>query len=92
MEAVARYFPAGSRVARPAGGVVLWVELPANVDGAELFRTALASRIGVAPGVVFSAKADYRNYIRISCGLPWTATMERAMEKLGKLVAEMARG
>jgi DNA-binding transcriptional MocR family regulator len=91
MDAVARYFPSGSRVARPAGGVVLWVELPPSVDGAELFRTALASRIGVAPGVVFSAKADYRNYIRISCGLPWTTTMERAMEKLGKLVAEMAK-
>jgi DNA-binding transcriptional MocR family regulator len=91
MDAVARYFPSDSRVAPPAGGVVLWVELPSNVDGAELFRTALASRIGVAPGVVFSAKADYRNYIRISCGLPWTTTIERAMEKLGKLVAEMAR-
>ena len=86
-----RYFPAGTRVARPPGGVVLWVELPRSVDGAELFRTALASRIGIAPGVVFSAKADYRNYIRISCGLPWTPTLERAIEKLGRLVAGMAR-
>ena len=64
---------------------------PRNVDGAELFRTALASRIGIAPGVVFSAKADYRNYIRLSCGLPWTPTLERAVEKLGRLVAGMAR-
>ena len=91
IDAIARYFPAGTRVARPPGGVVLWVELPRNVDGAELFRTALASRIGIAPGVVFSAKADYRNYIRISCGLPWTPTLERAIEKLGRLVAGMAR-
>ena len=91
IDAIARYFPSGTRVARPAGGVVLWVELPRNVDGAELFRTALASRIGIAPGIVFSAKADYRNYIRMSCGLPWTATLERAIEKLGRLVAGMAR-
>lgn len=91
-EAIARCFPDGTRVARPAGGVVLWVELPSNVDGAELFRTALASRIGVAPGVVFSAKAEYRNYIRLSCGLPWSATIERAIEKLGKLVSGMAKG
>ncbi len=89
-EAIGRCFPSGTRVARPAGGVVLWVELPPGVDGAELFRTALASRIGIAPGVVFSAKADYRNYIRISCGLPWTTTTERAIEKLGKLVSGMA--
>lgn len=92
ISAIARFFPEGTRVAQPPGGVVLWVELPRNVDGAELFRTAAASRIGVAPGVVFSAKADYRNYIRLSCGLPWTPTLERAVEKLGRLVAGMARG
>jgi DNA-binding transcriptional MocR family regulator len=82
IDAIARHFPAGTRVARPAGGVVLW---------GELFRTALASRIGIAPGIVFSAKADYRNYIRISCGLPWTTTVERAIEKLGRLVASLGK-
>lgn len=91
VEAVARYFPSGTRAARPAGGVVMWVELPQGVDGAELLRTALASRIGIAPGLVFSAKADYRNYIRINCGLLWSGTVERAMEKLGRMVASMAR-
>jgi DNA-binding transcriptional MocR family regulator len=91
VDAIVRYFPTGTRVARPSGGIVLWVELPVGVDGAELFRTALASRIGIAPGLVFSAKADYRNYIRISCGMLWTPTIERAIEKLGRLVAGMAR-
>jgi DNA-binding transcriptional MocR family regulator len=91
IDAIARYFPEGTRAARPDGGLVLWVELPRNVDGTELFKTALASRIGIAPGLVFSAKAEYRNYIRLSCGLPWTTTIERALEKLGKLVTSMAR-
>lgn len=91
VDAIARYFPEGTRVTRPAGGLVLWVELPSNVDGAELFHTALASKIGIAPGVVFSASANYRNYIRLSCGLPWTGTIERALEKLGRLVATTAR-
>jgi DNA-binding transcriptional MocR family regulator len=91
IEAVSRYFPAGTRVTRPAGGIVIWIELPPGVDGAELFRTALASRIGIAPGIVFSAKADYRNYIRMNCGLLWTGTIERAIEKLGRLVSGMAR-
>ncbi|MFL6575525.1 MAG: PLP-dependent aminotransferase family protein [Povalibacter sp.] len=89
-DAVAKYFPSGTRIARPAGGLVIWIELPANVDAAELFRTALASRIGIAPGIVFSAKADYRNYVRMSCGLPWSPTIERAIEKLGKLISAMA--
>jgi len=92
IDAVARYFPPGTRLTRPTGGLVIWIELPGNVDGTELFRTALASRIGIAPGAVFSAKADYRNYIRMSCGLPWTATVERAIEQLGRLVSNLARG
>jgi DNA-binding transcriptional MocR family regulator len=87
IDAISRYFPEGTRVTRPAGGLVLWVELPRNIDGAELFKTALASRIGIAPGIVFSAKGDYRNYIRLSCGLPWSGTIERALEKLGRLAA-----
>jgi DNA-binding transcriptional MocR family regulator len=90
IDAVAQYFPSGTRIARPAGGLVIWIELPANVDAGELFRTALASRIGIAPGIVFSAKADYRNYVRMSCGLPWSPTIERAIEKLGKLISAMA--
>lgn len=90
-DAVIRHFPTGTRVGRPSGGLVIWVELPRNVDGTELFRSALASRIGIAPGIVFSAKADYRNYIRLTCGLPWTQTIDRAIEKLGRLVSEMSR-
>jgi DNA-binding transcriptional MocR family regulator len=90
-ECIAQHFPAGTKVARPAGGVVLWVELPSQVDGTELFRSALASRIGTLPGMVFSAKGDFRNYIRLNCGLPWTTTVQRAVQKLGKLVTEMAK-
>jgi DNA-binding transcriptional MocR family regulator len=91
IDSIARYFPEGTRAARASGGVVLWVELPSTVDGTELFRTALASRIGIAPGIVFSAKADYRNFIRLSCGLPWTPALERTLEKLGRLVQDLAR-
>ena len=89
-ECIAQYFPQGTKVARSAGGVVLWVELPSQVDGIELFRTALASRIGILPGIVFSAKGDFRNYIRLNCGLPWTTTVQRAVQQLGKLVGGMA--
>jgi DNA-binding transcriptional MocR family regulator len=91
VDAIVRYFPSGTRVVQPSGGIVLWVELPAGVDSVELFRTALASRIGIAPGLVFSAKAEYRNYVRISCGMLWGPTIERAIEKLGRLVAAAAR-
>src|SRR5690606_39029707 len=49
--AIADAFPAQTRVSSPDGGVVLWVELPGHVDGLTLFHSALAHRIGIAPGI-----------------------------------------
>jgi DNA-binding transcriptional MocR family regulator len=89
--AIAKWFPKGTRVSNPAGGVVLWVELPNGADGVELFHAALEHGIGVAPGIIFSAKADYRNFIRLSAGVQWTAAIENALRMLGRL-AGTARG
>lgn len=86
-EVVAGSFPPGTRVSSPAGGVVLWVELPGQADSVDLFHAALADRIGIAPGIIFSAKADYRNYIRLSAGVAWTPAVADALRRLGRLAA-----
>ena len=69
-QAITRYFPEGTKVTRPAGGYVLWVELPPRVDSLELFRRALAEKISIAPGPIFSPKQKFQNFIRLSCGAP----------------------
>lgn len=84
-EAIAAAFPAGTGVSRPQGGVVLWLELPKDVDGLKLFQAALARRIGIAPGLIFSASGHYRNFIRLSAGVRLTADVEKAIEVLGRL-------
>jgi DNA-binding transcriptional MocR family regulator len=83
--AVGRYFPAGTKVTRPQGGYVLWVELPRSVDSLELHRRALEQKISIAPGPIFSAKQKYKNFIRLSCGLPWSEKIDRAMQALADL-------
>lgn len=83
--AVARYFPEGTRVTRPAGGHMLWVELPARTDSVQVFRDALARHISVLPGLIFSASRRYRNYLRLSCGQAWSEEYERALVTLGRL-------
>ena len=37
---IGRYFPARTRISRPAGGSVLWLELSEHIDSAELFDRA----------------------------------------------------
>jgi DNA-binding transcriptional MocR family regulator len=84
--AVQTHFPEGTKVTRPNGGMCLWVELPAQVDSLELYRQALAEKISIAPGPLFSAKQKYRNFIRLNCGNPWSERLEGAVKKLGQLI------
>jgi DNA-binding transcriptional MocR family regulator len=50
---------------------------------------ALASRIGIMPGIVFSAKAGYRNYIRLNYGCGWSTEVAAAIKTLGGLIGTM---
>ena len=91
--AIDESFPAGTRVSRPAGGFVLWLELPQGVKTRPLFRRALDQGICFAPGEVFSASGRYVNCLRLSCGYPWDERLARGVARLGGLAAEaLGRG
>ena len=87
--AIAASFPAPVKISQPRGGFVLWIELPETVDALKLDDLALAQGISVAPGPMFSAKQEFRNCIRISCGHPWSSKVERALGRLGELVERL---
>lgn len=84
-QAILRSFPEGTRLSRPEGGFILWVELPPGIDTLKLHSDALKHRINTAPGAIFSVKDRYRNCLRVSCGVPWSDTIESAIRTLGDL-------
>lgn len=85
-DAVLRHFPEGTRASQPAGGFVLWVELPGQVDSFALAQRALARGISVAPGPLFSASGKFANFIRLSCARVWDDRLERALAALAGLL------
>ena len=89
-EAIAESFPADTKLTRPRGGFVLWIELAPKVEALALHEQALRENISIAPGPLFSAKQQFRNFIRISCGHPWSGRIERAIGILGHLVKKAA--
>jgi DNA-binding transcriptional MocR family regulator len=96
---VARYaaaagemFPAGTRITRPAGGTVLWVQLPGRLDGTTLYYRALERGISIMPGEIFSLGRRHRRFIRISCGRSWSPRIERSMSELAQLARSKSRG
>ena len=40
LAAIARHFPAQTRVSHPSGGYFLWLELPEQMDALKLFHMA----------------------------------------------------
>jgi DNA-binding transcriptional MocR family regulator len=90
-DAVARHFPAGTRVTRPEGGFVLWVEMPERVDSLRLHEEARKKGIGIAPGTLFSTAGRYGNCIRLNAAF-WSEKVEQALETVGEMAETMAGG
>lgn len=86
VDAVTQHFPTGTRVTRPPGGFVIWVELPGEVDTFELAGRALERGISIAPGPLFSATQKYRNCMRLSCACRWDDRIERALARLAAML------
>jgi DNA-binding transcriptional MocR family regulator len=47
--------------------------------------------VGIAPGAIFSTQDKFSNYIRLSCGYPWTDELEQGVRTLGRLAGSMCR-
>jgi DNA-binding transcriptional MocR family regulator len=84
-QAIAKYFPPGTRISRPAGGYMLWVELSPRISALKLYRAALEHHISIMPGMIFSVTGKYKNHIRLNCGLAWSDTLDKALMTLGRL-------
>lgn len=85
-ETILSSFPEGTAASLPQGAFYLWVKLPDGVDSLQLHRVALNQGISIAPGPIFSPRGDFRNYLRVSCGLIWSKEVEQAVRTIGDLV------
>lgn len=87
IQAIAKYFPAGTRATRPVGGYFLWVELPEHVSAVDIHREALAHGISVAPGPMFSAAHAFNNCLRLNYGHVWDDRIDAALATIGRLAS-----
>ena len=88
VEAVERHFPPGTRLARPAGGYFLWLELPPGADALALHQAALARGISLAPGPIFSAQREFGRCIRLNFGHPLDGGVDQPVATLAALSRE----
>jgi DNA-binding transcriptional MocR family regulator len=86
MAAIARHFPAGTRVTQPEGGYFAWVQLPGRADALRIYHAALEQGISLAPGPIFSPRGGFSDCLRLNYGHPWDDSIEHAMDALGRIV------
>lgn len=87
--AIAAYFPKDTRVSKPKGSFLLWVELNPKIDVSLLYKKALEQGIIFTPGNIFTLQDQYKNCMRLSYGMPWNEKIEEALKKLGGLVKDI---
>ena len=89
VQAIIKYFPADTKVSRPHGGFILWLELNKNVNAFRLRTEAMKHNISIMPGRIFSSGNNYSNCVRISFGKPWNDDVDYGLMLLGKLIKKM---
>ena len=70
--------------------MMLWVELPAGTSAQAVFDTAIRQGIRVAPGSMFSNSNRFDNFLRISCGEPFSAQVDEALRTLAAIASAQA--
>ncbi|MGI4984044.1 MAG: PLP-dependent aminotransferase family protein [Janthinobacterium lividum] len=87
-DAIARHFPAGTRLGLPPGGLLLWIELAQGQSSERLFHAALREGIRIAPGAIFSNSGRFDAFLRLSCPKPFDRDIDDALRRLGRLARD----
>jgi len=86
VKAIDNYFPDTVKLSSPAGGFLLWVEMPEGVDSMDVFSEAWEKGISIYPGKAFSVTGQYDSCFRINCGNSWNERIEDGFRTLGEIV------
>ncbi len=87
LEVIARAFPAGTKVAPPRGGYMLWAELPRRIDLTAVREQARAQGVVFASGGVFFAAQPASTFVRLNCAKASEDELVRGLEVLGQILA-----
>lgn len=80
------HFPENTKISKPQGGFVLWLELDPKIDTEVLFDIAIQQKIGFAPGRMFTQHDQFNNCMRLNFGIKWDENVENSLKKLGVLI------
>ncbi len=88
LAALDKYMPKEVKYTRPNGGLFIWVELPYNIDAAEMFGDVIAKNVAYIVGNEFYVDGSGKNTLRLNFSNSDPERIERGIKILGETVAE----
>jgi GntR family transcriptional regulator / MocR family aminotransferase len=90
LEAIERWLPEGVQVAKPQGGLFLWLRLPQGVSSQALLPFAVQEGVAFAPGFNFFLENKAGSaYIRINFAAHDPETIQTGMKRLQKAIKRL---
>ena len=81
-----RFFPGEVTWNRPGGGFFIFVQLPVDMDAADLFRQAVDKNVAFVTGQPFFVDGSGHNTLRLSYAQASHQDIEYAIRKIGNLI------
>jgi 2-aminoadipate transaminase len=89
LAAMKLYFPLEVQWPHPAGGLFLWVTLPAGIDARELLHLSLVERVAFVPGSHFFPDAPLNNTLRLNFSNVEPDRIEEGIRRLAFVLRRM---
>ena len=90
--ALERSMPAEVTFTRPAGGMFLWVTLPAGVSSLRLFELAIQQKVAFVPGTPFYVDGGGEQNLRLNFSNASEHDIETGVARLGAAMQGMLEG
>jgi 2-aminoadipate transaminase len=81
-------FPSSTRVWEPAGGFMLWAELPAGIDIEWVYQQAMEMKVAFCRGAVFfTSENEHVGAMRLNCSRPTESALVKGLTILGQIMS-----
>jgi DNA-binding transcriptional MocR family regulator len=90
-QALHQHFPSEVKVHRSESGYFLWVELPEGIDASLLSEHAIAHKISIAPGKMFTTGRAWDNYFRLNASWALGERERQAVVTLASLIQQQLK-
>jgi 2-aminoadipate transaminase len=86
LKAMEKHFPAEAKWTRPAGGMAVWVSLPAMLNADEILVHAAENGVIFSPGSHFYSSSPQLNMMRLCFTMANPLLIEEGIKRLGAVV------